>query len=118
MPGAITTFAVFIAASSQAEDESFGKDLERNEDYLCLLDGQVRSISPTPKDVRKAKTLSSPSLVRAAAEIWIDILRLAHGEEVLHKTRCLTDALQDMQTRSVLNADAMVKVLENVQPGY
>ena len=32
VPGAITTFAVFIAASSQAEDESFGKDVERNED--------------------------------------------------------------------------------------
>ena len=118
VPGAITTFAVFIAAPSQAEDESFGKDVERSDDYICLTDGQVRSISPAPKDTRKAKTLSSPALVRAAAAIWIDILRWAHGDEVLQKTRCLSDALQDMQTRSVLNAEAMVKVLEKAYKGF
>ena len=117
VPGKIKSFSRFVASAEDTDVQDYGADPESDDEgFVFTVDGLQPKKSK--KDRRLTATLDTPELVREAVEIWVAILRRAHGDGILAKTRVLTDTLQAMKVRSAGGVRAMLEVVRRAYSGF
>ena len=117
VPGKIKSFSRFVACAEDTDVQDYGADPESDDEGFVFTVGGLLP-KKSKKDRRLTATLDTPELVREAVEIWVAILRRAHGDGILAKTRVLTDTLQAMKVRSAGGVKAMLEVVRRAYSGF
>ena len=117
VPGKIKSFSRFVASAEDTDVQDYGADPESDDEGFVFTVGGLLP-KKSKKDRRLTATLDTPELVREAVEIWVAILRRAHGDGILAKTRVLTDTLQAMKVRSAGGVRAMLEVVRRAYNGF